>query len=109
VLFSATSHAHILCSQVSKVLQRDLLKGLEDAAREQSRSTVTAVVNAVSPVVAQAVAGALQRELAGSAAGGQHSAILWTLLALVQYCWNMVVCYAASSSQAVLQFFSQLR
>jgi hypothetical protein len=62
VALRATSPAVL---QVSSALQRDLLKGLADAAREQSRSSVTAVVNAVSPVVAQAVAGSLQRELAG--------------------------------------------
>jgi hypothetical protein len=63
-------NCYTYCLQVSVALQRDLLKGLADAAREQSRSTVTAVVNSVTPVVAQAVAGSLQRELAGSAAGG---------------------------------------
>uniref|UniRef100_A0A383W407 Enhancer of mRNA-decapping protein 4 C-terminal domain-containing protein n=1 Tax=Tetradesmus obliquus TaxID=3088 RepID=A0A383W407_TETOB len=68
--------------QVSAALQRDLLKGMADAAREQSRATVTAVVNSVSPVVAQAVAGSLQRELAGSAGGGgQLAAVLERSLA----------------------------
>jgi hypothetical protein len=54
-------------------MQRDLARVIGDAAREQGRTMVNAIVTSVTPVVASAVAASMQQELAAAAG----AAVCW--------------------------------